>query len=401
MNRYIRTVFATSMLILYILCLVPSVNQSYFFAKAQEDDLPPERNISPLAYDSESDRIIMFGGLKTESITDDHYDDTWVYDYDTNSWNEMNPSVSPPKRGASSLAYDEESDRIILFGGFYTGAASTSVMWNDTWAYDYNSNTWTNRTTESKPTGRALAPMVYDSESDVIVSFGGGADGFELNSETWVYDYNTNNWTNMNPVNSPSARVSVMAYDSESDRVILFGGGVQEGGVHMTINTETWAYDYNMNSWTIMNPVAHPESMGDMVYDEESDKIVMFGGSMDWFSENLIEETWIYDYNTNTWEQMSPSTFPEGRHFLSMAYDSESDRTILFNGGWWTSQETWHAIRDCWAYDYNSNVWEMMIGPTPTPSTTTIDWIPLAVGSTVIVVVILIVFVIFIKIRRK
>ena len=48
---------------------------------------------------------------------------------------------------------------IILFGGFYTGAAETSVIWHDTWAFDYNSNTWTNRTIESKPTVRAMVPI--------------------------------------------------------------------------------------------------------------------------------------------------------------------------------------------------------------------------------------------------
>lgn len=371
MKRCIRIVVATSVLGICFLCLLSSVNRSYLFANAQTDEIPPKRNISQLAYDSGSDRIIMYGGLKTWGLTDDHYNDTWAYDYNSNSWNNMEPSVSPPKRGGNSLAYDEESDRIVLFGGWYTGAADTSVMWNDTWAYDYDSNTWINKTTELKPPGRAMAPAVYDSESDVIILFGGGIDGFELNSETWVYDYNTNTWTNMNPINSPSARVSVMAYDSESDRVILFGGGVQEGGIYVTISTDTWAYDYNTNTWTVMNPVEHPESMGNMVYDEESDKIIMFGGSRDWFSEDLISETWRYDYNTNTWEEMNPSPSPDGRHFLSMAYDSESDRTILFNGGWWTPQVAWHAIEDCWAYDLNSDTWEMMISSTTTPTTPT------------------------------
>jgi hypothetical protein len=38
---------------------------------------------------------------------------------------------------AATMAYDSESDRVILFGG-----CLGQTVWNETWAYDYNDNKW-------------------------------------------------------------------------------------------------------------------------------------------------------------------------------------------------------------------------------------------------------------------
>ena len=55
----------------------------------------------------------------------------------------------------------------------------------------------------------------------------------------------------MEPTTRPSPRTETgMAYDAESDRVILFGGVPQ--------NDDTWAYDLNTNTWTLMEPAARP-----------------------------------------------------------------------------------------------------------------------------------------------
>jgi N-acetylneuraminic acid mutarotase len=330
--------------------------------------------MSPFGYDSESDKIIMYGGLDWEAEDlDDHHNDTWVYDCNSDEWQKMASAFLPPRRGGHSLAYNNDTDRVLLFGGINTGGGPTAVQWNDTWAYDYNSDQWTNRSPDVSPSGRALAAMVYDSESEVMIIFGGGLDGFEFTDQTWAYDYNENNWTQMNPSSSPSVRVAQMAYDVESDRIILFGGAGRAGDTGpMSTYTDTWAYDYNSDKWTEMAPVEHPASIGVLTYDVESDKVVMFGGSTTWYAPetDLITETWTYHYNTNTWTQMSPSVEPQGRFAPAMAYDSESDRAVLFSGGWYVDGLSFNALNDTWAYDYNSDIWQIPPIATPIPSST-------------------------------
>ena len=151
---------------------------------------------------------------------------------------------APSPRQAHAMAYDAESDRIVLFGGDLEArivdTSSVVIPVGDTWSFDLNLSPWTNMNPAEAPSPRQGTAMAYDAESDRVVLFGGSRP--ELSDQTWVYDFNTNTWREMNPATSPSPRVSVpgaMVYDAESDRVVLFGDLV---GV---LDDETWTYDFN------------------------------------------------------------------------------------------------------------------------------------------------------------
>jgi hypothetical protein len=88
--------------------------------------------------------------------------------------------------------------------------------------------------------------MVYDSESDIVFMHGGEGKG----TETWAYDYNANNWTQISSYSAPDRFLHSMAYDSQSDRIIVYGGFPPQGIV--SINKIVYAYDYNSNTWSIM-----------------------------------------------------------------------------------------------------------------------------------------------------
>ena len=50
-------------------------------------------------------------------------------------------------------------------------------------------------------------------------------DGFEILNDTWAYDYNSDTWTVLEPVEAPSPRdYSDMVYSDSLNQVILFGG---------------------------------------------------------------------------------------------------------------------------------------------------------------------------------
>jgi hypothetical protein len=82
---------------------------------------PPPRGYISMAYDVESDRGILFGGQTGSYIRATSYNnETWAYDAAANKWTEMRPGMSPSARTAADLAYDSESDRVLLFGGAVT-----------------------------------------------------------------------------------------------------------------------------------------------------------------------------------------------------------------------------------------------------------------------------------------
>lgn len=288
---------------------------------------PAGRVFPAVAYDSESDRIILFGGAT--GITGVDSDETWAYDLHSNTWTAMVSSDTwPSGLSKHAMAYDAQSDRVILFGAGYAY----------TYAYDFNTDEWTAMNPATKPGGRWGHAMVYDAESDLTILFGGTGDPFS--NETWAYDYETDAWTMMAPSLSwPSGRTEhAMAYDSESDRLILFGGWANAA------NDETWAYDLNTNRWASMDPPVGPSARSGhaMAYDAQADRVVLFGGA----AEVSNDETWAYDYNTNTWTQMNSLAPPSARYGHAKAYDLESKRTVLFGGF------TGSRSAETWAYEY-------------------------------------------------
>ncbi|MHA2373688.1 MAG: Kelch repeat-containing protein [Candidatus Thorarchaeota archaeon] len=318
---------------------------------ASQLGFPQGRANFMMAYDIESDIIIIYGGWKTPEPFE--LGDTWSYDYNNDTYTNMNPAIAPPVREVGMMAYDSQSDKIVMFGGIEN--FNSYLVRNDTWTYDYNTNTWADVTSGAAPSPRDASGMVYDSESDRIILFGG--ENVEKYNDTWAYHLETNTWEQMNPSNSPSARYfPSMAYDEESDRVILFGGrsdGAKE--------SDTWAYDYNSDSWQELSPSTQPSwRRGHFTnYDTESDSIVLFGGSD--VSDVAKDDTWLFDYNSNNWTQVYPANYPSARLRHNMVYDEESDIILSFGGadsGYYAGNII--TTDTTWAYDTNANNWTQM-----------------------------------------
>jgi len=266
---------------------------------------PDPKAAAGMVYDSQSDRSILFGGVIVDS-TNLATDSTWTYDYNTNTWTDVSPAFAPSPRLAAYLTYDSESDRVILFGGITLNPGG--VVHNDTWAYDLETNTWEEMNPTSAPDARFDAMTSYDEENDRVILFGGNPSASSTTStfsDTWAYDYNTDRWVDLSPPANPTSRyVGKMVYDSESNKTVLFSGFPDA-----STKDGTWLFDYGDNNWTQANPAPHPTGRfrAQMVYDSESDSIIMFGGMTGaWTSEQVIQTdtTWAYDTNSDTWTKM-------------------------------------------------------------------------------------------------
>src|SRR2546427_324770 len=163
--------------------------------------------------------------------------------------------VWPSARADHAMAYDGQSDRIILFGGRGSGGP-----YAETWTYDLNANAWSNMHPAASPSERANHAMAYDAASDRIIHFGGRVPSLIGSDGTWSYDTDANSWTERNASSRPPSRMEhAMAYDAESDRIIMFGGaaGTVGGGIGTVFN-DAWAYEFDTNVWTRMNTPTRP-----------------------------------------------------------------------------------------------------------------------------------------------
>ena len=293
-------------------------------------DLPSERSYHSMVYDSTSRRVILFGG----GTLNGGFNDTWAYDPTTSTWTDLHPAGDVPSaRMGFRMVYDSSTGEVILFGGF------DGVYTNDTWAYDSTANTWTDlRPTGDVPSGRSAHSMVYASSTGRVILFG-GSDGGIPSNDTWAYDPTANTWTDLHPAGGlPSARSDhSMVYDSSIGKVILFGG---LGG---TVFDDTWAYDPAANTWTNLNATGpSARCFSSVVYDSSTSKVILFGG----FDGVDKDDTWAYDPTADTWTDLRPAgDVPPAREDHSMVYDPDTGKVILFGGG--TSGS---YFNDTWAF---------------------------------------------------
>ncbi len=232
---------------------------------------------------------------------------TWSYDLNTGEWAKGEPAAQPeststnPRFGAP-LTYDAESDRLVLFAG-----GSPWFMYADTWAYDANTGTWEHMNPATSPSPRAMYATAYDAESDRVLLWGGFTGTDENDVHMWAYDYNSDTWEALENVDGPQQHWERhgMAYIPEIDRVLFYSGMLEEEGV---LPSETWYYDYNTNTWTEIDVSTSPPdlAMYAMTWDPETEKVVMFGGEhTSKYAGDLSRDVWVFDPSTNDWSSVA------------------------------------------------------------------------------------------------
>jgi hypothetical protein len=231
------------------------------------------------------------------------------------------------------------------------------------------------------PEARAFAQM-ETVEPGRMVMIGGveitrSMQGGTLFEETWVYDVTSDTWRDVTGgIMFEPRHGSAVAYDTRSEVLVLFGGGASSprwcGTGPMCASPaldDTWIYDPHTNSWTEAElPAFPPGRFGHaMAYDAVGDRVVMFGGArmIDDLSAEGLDDTWVYDADSGVWEQRSPQNSPSARFGHAMTYDAASGRVILWGGWAFGRADLDPAV---WAYDLEADTWTEIPaqeGPSP------------------------------------
>lgn len=215
--------------------------------------MPPEspsgRCGQRLTYDSESDRVVLFGGFACTSINDPLLNDTWTYDYETDTWEEMSPSINPPARIYHAQAYDRARDRTIIWGG--------RTQDERVWAYNDSAGEWTELQTTGGPNGiRSYQTLTFNPTDSSLVSFGGllldepMSFGGELTNETWLLDPATGEWNQILASEGPSARSHLNGtYVPDAGGVLIYGGELHQP-YSDSLSSDIWVFGAESKSWS-------------------------------------------------------------------------------------------------------------------------------------------------------
>lgn len=184
---------------------------------------PSPRVAATMGCDRAHGLLVLFGGMSTATPGFAYFADTWTWD--GTAWKVRSPATVPKPRASASMAWDSNSGRLIMFGG----ATDSNASFNATWSWD--GNDWTLLNPVSSPPARRNAGMAFDEARHVMVLYGGTRPGEKL-IDTWIFDEST--WTQQHPATDPGGGWSSLAYEPVSTRVAglaLYGPpgeGVQE-----------------------------------------------------------------------------------------------------------------------------------------------------------------------------
>ena len=309
---------------------------TYDWTNRSPPSAPSPRHYAPMTFDSRSGQVILFGGWGG-AYGDTALNDTWAFDPGTNLWTNRSPATHPElygnAPGTAAMVYNSRWDRVILVGGCSSRPCFNP---NATWSYDPSANAWAAMHPSSAPNVSHDFGLTYDAGADRVLLFGGATIAphyyYNVVNGLMAYDYASDSWMRLSSGDSPSARLGAgLVYASQADRTILFGGctdAIRLWPVCRMAN-DTWAYDSAANAWTNQTPASSPPpAVGlPMVYDGLADRLLLFGQG--WGSGNA---TWSYDIQSNAWAAEHPRTSPPARSAPSMTYDSVDGQVLLFGG---------------------------------------------------------------------
>jgi len=318
------------------------------FGCQNQSNSPSARYGAKMIYDPIEGRAILFGGRTDRLVGLKYFDDLWAFDFQSQSWERIETDTQPAGRLSPGMVYDPDSRQIILFGGH-----TKEDRVNDTWVYDITANLWEEVTSENSPPPRSDMGMVYDEANEVVILFGGYCrdDVRELCDDTWVFDPQTNTWTEMNPVNHPPVMYGhSLTYDPVNQQSLLWGGHMAavKNGVFssMGYSNTLWGYSYPENDWEeIPSPRTQPTprywQMAD--FEPSSGHLFLFGGNG---GNGFLADTWLFDTATKTWEKTSVKDAPAPRINAAIIYDPARDVILLFGG----FAEDRSSFQDTWVF---------------------------------------------------
>jgi hypothetical protein len=332
---------------------------------------PSARSLAP-AVSAGPGRLVMVGGVEGDSrvLVGSWISETWVYLPPSNQWFLADPTGNPEPRFGQAMAYDEQSDVVVMFGGATGQGRFCSVVRRcaseekaDTWWFFPGTGVWTQAPGSEGPSARFGATAAYDSQSDRIVVFGGARvvenQVAELYADTWVYDFDTDTWTEMAPETAPEPRAYATAtFDPGLDRILLWGGS----GVDAEIDGALWAYDFESDTWTeVAGADGAPPPLWDatLVYAEVIGRSVLIGGEgpierqiaegITATEIDLNDVVWGFEGSTARWSPRDPLPGPAEGHAgvagHAAAYDPLTGRIVVVA---WGTTALYDPLADEW-----------------------------------------------------
>ena len=291
---------------------------------------PLRRYFHSAIYDPLRHRMVVFGGLSDSDVAD-HLNDVWALSLDGNpEWKEMVPPAPLPPRFGHSAIYDEQNDRMVVFGGGdradYRGDILALSLSNQYWS-QYGSSGGPASQDETRPPSRYGHSAVYDPIRQRMVISGGEVDYTGPFRDTWSIDLSSplGSWEPFGVIeDAPVPRQGHAAiYDPAGQQMVIFGGYGQ------VLRSDVWVLSlHGRPRWSMLEPLGTPPSIRESypaAYDALRHRMIVCGDRSDNWALSLGDTTRWTQLETGFWG-------PSSARQSAAVYDTRRDRVLLFGG---------------------------------------------------------------------
>lgn len=252
---------------MYYLTLNPNPSNNTW-QRVTPAQIPVANGTAAMVYDPDDDVLFVFGA-DVGSQTHNH----WVYCRTlenptpgtptakqlaagcarADDWNEIAVSagVRPPGVVTPGLVYDTVTKKVYAYGGM---DGSLTISYNEMWAYDVPTKTWTKKALSSPGppvyNGNFVAQpaLAYNTATNKLIFHQTHNSGAPAD---WIYDPVADTWTKLASSGGGPANDAYMAYDGKTNRLITWSQDIPNGvgevwhGSLSTSSTEANACDLN------------------------------------------------------------------------------------------------------------------------------------------------------------
>ena len=307
---------------------------------------PLGRVYASAVYDDQHDRLLVYGGRQKNGI---YVDETWELSFATDppTWRFLTPLAAvPPGRQMACLAMDREHLQMLMYGGL---AGST---FNDVWALATDSlhATWAQITTPATPFAIAQAGTVMDSAGGrfFVVGDGSLSHGRDLQM---LATRGTRDWSRpiMDPAGPPQGVVAAALLDESRDRIVV----IMEPLASL-LGSEIWSRArLAEGGWTHLGTLGVGLYAGNdqILVDPLRDRLVVLRGATDSVSVSTAPLA-----SPLALTPLAPSGSAPGKRLgFSAGLDAARDRVLVFGGVEFDSLQ--HVVAP--------NVYALALGASP------------------------------------
>ena len=281
-----------------------------------EAEGPSAREDHTWILDDAGEVAYLFGGRDGTTV----FDDTWAFHLGDDTWMRLAPAATPPARFGHDAVWVDGVGLVV-----FAGQADAQTFFNDLWAYDPASDTWSELpATGSAPVPRYGSCAAIGPDGRLWISHGFTEEQSRF-SDTRAYDFAAGTWTDETPAGTrPVERCLHGCWWTDSGELALYGG--QTTGI-VALDDRWLLRD---GAWSRVEGTL-PPARNLYARARYGSGTLVFGGLA--LDGAQLDDLWLLsDGMVDAREIDPPGDRPPGRAGAELIVDLSRSRALMFGG---------------------------------------------------------------------